>query len=192
MDEHGRFTRWNQAAAEAYGYSAEGLAGLTAFDLYADKHALDKMLSQLRRDGFVRGYEIDMQKKDGTIAPFSLSIGLFRDEDGKSTGSVCVARDLSETRKSMAELSLMNARLQGLVEEADKRNRELTLINSMAEKLQSCLSLDEAYPLIAQHAQGLIPGQVRGLVHPGPHQQSDGGGFDLGGCPGRGTGLSPH
>ena len=31
--------------------------------------------------------------------------------------------------------------LQGLVEEADKRNRELTLVNSMAEKLQSCLSL---------------------------------------------------
>ena len=119
VDGHGRFTRWNQAAAEAYGYSAEGLANQTAFDLYADKQALGTMLSQLRRDGFVRGYEIDMQKKDGTIAPFSLSIGLFRDEGGKSTGSVCVARDLSETRKSMAELSLMNARLQGLVEEAE-------------------------------------------------------------------------
>ena len=141
VDGHGRFTRWNQAAAEAYGYSAEGLTGLTAFDFYPDKPALDKMLGQLRRDGFVRGYEIDMQKKDGTIAPFSLSIRLFRDEGGKSTGSVCVARDLSETRKSMAELSLMNARLKGLVEESDNRNRELTLVNSMAEKLQSCLSL---------------------------------------------------
>ena len=157
VDEHGRFTRWNQAAAEAYGYSAEGLTGLTAFDLYPDKPALDKMLGQLRRDGFVRGYEIDMQKKDGTIAPFSLSIGLLADEDGKSMGSVCVARDQSATRKSMAELSLMNARLKGLVEEADKRNRELTLVNSMAEKLQSCLSLDEAYPLIAQYAQAIFP-----------------------------------
>ena len=166
VDEHGRFTRWNQAAAEAYGYSAEGLTGLTAFDLYADKPALDKMLGQLRRDGFVRGYEIDMQKKDGTIAPFSLSIGLLADEDGKSMGSVCVARDLSETRKSLAELSLMNARLKGLVEEADKRNRELTLVNSMAEKLQSCLSLDEAYPLIAQYAQAIFPAHVRSLVHP--------------------------
>ncbi len=55
-----------------------------------------------------------------------------------------MARDLSETRKSLAQLSLMNARLNGLVVEADKRNRELTLINSMAEKLQSCLFLDEA------------------------------------------------
>ena len=157
VDEHGCFTRWNQAAAEAYGYSAEGLTGLTAFDLYADKPARDKMLGQLRRDGFVRGYEIDMRKKDGTIAPFSLSIGLLADEDGKSMGSVCVARDLSETRKSLARLSLMNARLKGLVEEADRRNRELTLVNSMAEKLQSCLSLDEAYPLIAQYVQAIFP-----------------------------------
>jgi diguanylate cyclase (GGDEF)-like protein/PAS domain S-box-containing protein len=163
VDEHGRFTKWNQAAAEAYGCSAEGLAGQTAFDLYADKNATDKMLGQLRREGFVRGYEIDMRKKDGTIAPFSLSIGLFGDEAGKSIGSVCVARDLSETRKSMAELSLVNAKLQGLVEEADKRNRELTIINSMAEKLQSCLSLDEAYPLIAQHAQGLFPARSGAL-----------------------------
>jgi diguanylate cyclase (GGDEF)-like protein/PAS domain S-box-containing protein len=157
VDEHGRFTRWNQAAAEAYGYGAEGLAGLTAFDLYADKPALATMLGQLRRDGFVRGYEIDMQKKDGTIAPFSLSIGLLADEEGRSMGSVCVARNLSATRKSLAEASLMNARLKGLVEEADRRNRELTLVNSMAEKLQSCLSLDEAYPLIAQYVQTIFP-----------------------------------
>ncbi len=156
VDEHGHFTRWNQAAAEVYGYQPENLAGQTAFDFYADKKALDKMLGQLRRDGFVRGYEIDIQKKDGAIATFSLSIRLFRDEAGKSTGSVCVARDLSEPRKCLMKLSQINARLQALVEEADKRNRELTLINSMAEKLQSCLSLDEAYPLITQHAQAIF------------------------------------
>ena len=163
VDGHGHFTRWNQAAAEAYGYSAEGLTGLNVFDFYPDKPALDKMLGQLRRDGFVRGYEIDMQKKDGAIAPFSLSIRLFRDEGGKSTGSVSVARDLSETRKSMAELSLMNVRLTGLVAESDNRNRELTLVNSMAEKLQLCLSGGEAYPLITQHAQALFPARSGAL-----------------------------
>jgi PAS domain S-box-containing protein len=127
VDEHGSFTRWNQAAAEVYGYSAEGLTGLTTFDLYPDKTALEKMLSQLRQDGFVRGYEIDMRKKDGAIAPFSLSIRLFRDEAGKSTGSVCVARDLTGTRKSLAEMNRINARLQSLVAAAEKRNEELSI-----------------------------------------------------------------
>ncbi|OGR25669.1 MAG: hypothetical protein A2139_06670 [Desulfobacca sp. RBG_16_60_12] len=168
VDAHGHFTRWNQAAEQVYGFKAQDLASRTAFEFYADQGALETMLSQLRRDGFVRGYEIDMQKKDGTIAPFSLSIGLFGDEGGKSLGSVCVARDLSESSKSMAELSLINARLQGLVEEAEKRNRELTLINCMAEKLQSCLSLDEAYPLIAQHVQALLPARSGALFIQNP------------------------
>ena len=192
VDQHGRFTRWNQAAAEAYGYSAEGLANQTAFDLYADKQALGTMLSQLRRDGFVRGYEIDMRKKDGTIAPFSLSIGLLGDEDGKSTGSVCVARDLSETRKSLAVLSLMNGRLQDLVEEAERRNHELTLINSMAEKLQSCLSRTKLILLLPSMPKPYSrPGQ-------GPCSSMDPTNNLMeavstwGDARGRGTGLSPH
>jgi diguanylate cyclase (GGDEF)-like protein/PAS domain S-box-containing protein len=157
VDAHGRFTRWNQAAEQVYGFNAQDLASKTAFEFYADQGALETMLSQLRRDGFVRGYEISLQKKDGAIAPFSLSIRLFRDEDGKSTGSVCVSRDLSESSKSLAAMEQMNAKLQALVQESERRNRDLTLINCMAEKLQSCLSLDEAYPLIARHAQGLFP-----------------------------------
>ena len=192
VDEHGRFIKWNQAAAEAYGYSAEGLAGQTAFDLYADKQALNKMLRQLRRDGFVRGYEIDLWKKDGTIAPVSLSIGLFGDEGGNSIGSVCVARDLSEIRKSMAELSLVNAKLQGLVEEADKRNRELSSINSMAEKLQSCLSHDEAYALIAQHTQDLFPGRSGALFIQDHSTNLLEAVSTWGDDRGRRTGLSPH
>jgi diguanylate cyclase (GGDEF)-like protein/PAS domain S-box-containing protein len=157
VDAHGRFIRWNQAAEEVFGYKAQDLAGKTAFEFYADQETLEAMLNQLRRDGFVRGYEIALRKKDGAVAPFSLSIRLLRDEEGKSTGSVCVARDLSEKSKSLAAMEQMNAKLQSLVQEAERRNHDLTLINCMAENLQSCLSLEEAYPLITRHAQGLFP-----------------------------------
>lgn len=163
VDEHGRFTKWNQAAAEAFGYSAEGLAGHTAFDLYAAKDAMERMLGQLRRDGFVRGYEIDMKKKDKTIAPFSLSIRLLRDENGKSIGSVCVARDLTETRKALTALRQANASLQTLMEESDRRSREATLITNMSESLQSCLYAEEAYSIITEFAQKLFSGQSGAL-----------------------------
>jgi diguanylate cyclase (GGDEF)-like protein/PAS domain S-box-containing protein len=157
VDAHGHFTRWNQAAEEFYGFRAQDLAGKTAFEFYEDPEALEVMLLQLRRDGFVRGHEISLRKNDGTTAPFSLSIRLFRDDAGKSTGSVCVARDLSESSKNLAAMEQMNAKLQSLVQESERRNHDLTLINSLPEKLQSCLSLDEAYPLITQYAQGLFP-----------------------------------
>ena len=85
------------------------------------------------------------------------SIAVPTNEKGRPCQCRSAVSDLSATRESMADLSRMNARLKGLVEEADKRNHELTLVNSMAEKLQSRLSLDEAYPLIAQHAQAIFP-----------------------------------
>jgi diguanylate cyclase (GGDEF)-like protein/PAS domain S-box-containing protein len=163
VNEHGRFTRWNQAAEQAYGYTSDELASQPAFKLYSDQDAMKQMLSQLSRDGFVQGYEIDMKRRDGRIAPFSLSIRLLRDEKGKSLGSVCVARDLTETKRSMEELNTSNAKLRVLVQESDRRNRELTLINSMAEKLQSCLSEEEAYPIIGQHAQALFPAESGAL-----------------------------
>jgi diguanylate cyclase (GGDEF)-like protein/PAS domain S-box-containing protein len=163
VNEHGRFTRWNRAAEEVYGYTSQTLTDQSAFNLYANQDELKEMLSQLRRDGFVQGYEIDMKKMDGSIAPFSLSIRLLRDENGKGLGSVCVARDLTETKRSMEELNSTNARLRVLVEESDRRNRELTLINSMAERLQSCLSETEAYPIIGQHAQALFPAESGAL-----------------------------
>ena len=84
VDEHGRFTRWNQAAAEAYGYSVEGLTGLTAFDFYPDKPALDKMLGQMNRDGFVRGYEIDMQKRTEPPPPSACPSGYSGMRAGKA------------------------------------------------------------------------------------------------------------
>jgi diguanylate cyclase (GGDEF)-like protein/PAS domain S-box-containing protein len=163
VNERGHFTRWNQAAEKVYGYSSQELASQTAFLLYPDKDALEKMMTRLRRDGFVQGYEIDMQRKDGTVGPFSLSIRLLVDEKHKVLGSVCVARDLTETKRSMEELNATNAKLRVVVEESDRRNRELTLINSMAEKLQSCLSEEEAYPIIAHHAQVLFPGESGAL-----------------------------
>lgn len=169
VNQQGRFTRWNHAAEQAYGYTAVELASQPAFKLYSDQDAMKQMLSQLGRDGFVQGYEIDMKRKDGRVAPFSLSIRLLRDEKGKSLGSVCVARDLTEIKRSMEELNTSNAKLRVLVQESDRRNRELTLINSMAEKLQSCLSEEEAYPIIGHHVQALFPAESGALFIQDPN-----------------------
>ena len=39
------------------------------------------MLIQLRRDGYVKSYEITMKRKDGSTFPCSLSIKVLRDEN---------------------------------------------------------------------------------------------------------------
>ncbi|MFC1828779.1 PAS domain S-box protein, partial [Thermodesulfobacteriota bacterium] len=112
VDESGRFIMWNRLAAELYGYTFDELEGKSAFDLYADKEDLKKMLEVLRRQGFIRRYETNMKKKDGTIVPFEMSISLLKDTEGKNIGSVGVARDLTEFKKTLAALEKGNALLR--------------------------------------------------------------------------------
>ena len=59
-----------------------------------------------------------MKRKDG-IVPFEISISLLRDDEDRTVGSVCVARDLSEIRKVLDELRSSNEELSG-----DQRTQE--------------------------------------------------------------------
>jgi len=74
-----------------------------------------------------------------------------------------VTRDITQRKKDQNALQQANTQLQVVVEVANQRNRELTTINSMSEKLQSCLSSEEAYPIICQQAQILFPAEAGAL-----------------------------
>lgn len=157
-DPHGNLITWNKASEEMYGYTFAELQGKPAFDLYADPDELTKMLSQLRQIGFVKHYEIDMKKRDGTIFPCSLSIKILRDQNQKTLGSVTVARDLTETKKFLANLQASNERLQSLVSESDERNRYMALLQEMNDFFQSCQSPEETYEAIAHYTPKFFPG----------------------------------
>ncbi len=115
VDAKGRFIRWNKRAEELFGYSFEELRGKSAFDLYADQMQLGSMLESLRDMGFVRDTEVSIRTKFGHILPLGMSISLLR-EGGRTIGSVCVARDLSQIKKTQAAL-------QKSKEEAEAANR---------------------------------------------------------------------
>jgi PAS domain S-box-containing protein len=125
VDRRGRFILWNRRAAEIYGYRFDELAGKSAFELYADAAELDRMLARLRHEGVVREYEIAMKKKDGSIVPMDISISLLK-EDGRTIGSVCVARDLSERKKNETELKRARDELSHYSRDLERQVRERT------------------------------------------------------------------
>jgi PAS domain S-box-containing protein len=132
VNRRGKIILWNRRAAEVYGYQLEELADKTAFDLYADPVELDRMLWRLRGAGVVREFEIRMKKKDGTIVPMDISISLLKDDQGRTIGSVCVARDLSERKKAEAALKYAQEELsrysRDLERQVRERTREITSI----------------------------------------------------------------
>ena len=104
VDEHGKFVKWNTMAAKLLEYSFEEIRGKSAFELYPDKNRLDEMLTDLRRDGSVKNFTIDMAKKHGGVATFEISVSLIKNRAGNTAGSISVARDLSEVKKANEEL----------------------------------------------------------------------------------------
>lgn len=116
VDEHGRFTLWNKAAEEVYGYTFEELKGKHAFDLYSDKSELDAMLKELRVKDGVKRYPIFMKKKDGTIAAFELSLSLLKDDTNRTLGSVGVARDITERKRAEETLLASERRFREVLE----------------------------------------------------------------------------
>lgn len=99
VDAHGEFIKLNRVAVELFRYSLEDSAKITAFDFYADKNEREKILSELRLQGVVRGCEVMMRRTDGIIFPVEISINLLKDNSGRNIGSVAIARDLSQIKK---------------------------------------------------------------------------------------------
>jgi diguanylate cyclase (GGDEF)-like protein/PAS domain S-box-containing protein len=163
VDTKGLVKKWNKASEEIYGYTFKELEGQPASELYADKDALAKMLIQLRREDYLRGYEIEMKRKDGNIFPASLSIRILRDETGNSMGSVTVARDLTDVKEKEAKLRNANEQLQALVAEANQRNRNMTLLQEMSDVFQSCQTSGETYSAIAHFVPKFFPDYGGGL-----------------------------
>ncbi len=146
VDRQGRFILWNRRAAEIYGYPFQALAGKTAFDLYADPAELDRMLGKLRREGVVREYEITMKKSDGSIVPMDISISLLKDDQGKTIGSVCVARDLSRRKRDEMQLQRAQDELRRYSRDLERQVRERTrAINSILHYTPAVVYLKDKF-----------------------------------------------
>lgn len=128
VDEHGRFTRWNNNAARMFGYSFDELREKKAFDLYTDPKAMEEMLDLLRRQGYVQNYEVNFTHKDGTSMPCAVSISLLYGEKQQKIGSLSIIRDLSKWKQTEERLiylsfhdSLTGVYNRGYFEEEMKR-----------------------------------------------------------------------
>jgi diguanylate cyclase (GGDEF)-like protein/PAS domain S-box-containing protein len=162
VDQRGRIIEWNKAAEQVFGYSFQEIEGHPSFELYADRERLKKMLSQLRLNGSISGYEIHMNKKNGSVALFALSINLLYDRHQKAIGSVCVARGLSEIKKALDELATVNQQLQHEVAERKQAEAELALdarvnasIADLSRALLTSMPMNEIAILVHQHAKSL-------------------------------------
>jgi diguanylate cyclase (GGDEF)-like protein len=69
-----------------------------------------------------------------------------------------LAQEVAKHEQLERELAESRATLAGQVERLAARNQEVQLLNEVGDMLQSCVSTEEAFPLIHLHLPGLLPG----------------------------------
>ncbi len=76
---------------------------------------------------------------------------------------ICIAQTIAnqvafatERKQTEETLRQVNNKLTAWVEQLEQRNLEISLLNEMGDLLQTCLTLDEAYRVIAQYARQLF------------------------------------
>jgi diguanylate cyclase (GGDEF)-like protein len=72
---------------------------------------------------------------------------------------LCVAAAVAERRQIEEEVKEANQRLQHGLKELERRNSETILLHEMGDLLQSCLALEETYPILSRSLALLFPDQ---------------------------------
>ena len=115
----GIVTSWNLGAERVFGWTAEEIIGksitviIPKERLAEEKEIIDRVVRGERVDHF----ETVRQKKDGTLIDISLTVSPVRDPEGRIIGASKVARDITERKRTQAELKRLSDNLETRVRE---------------------------------------------------------------------------
>ena len=129
----GVITHFNSAAEQMLGYRAEEMVGRLTPGVFHDAEEVAARAREISLElgrEIAPGFEVFVAKarsgqtetrewtyvrKDGTRLPVLLSVTSMRDHEGRLTGFLGVARDITEQRRMLRELEEREARFRGLV-----------------------------------------------------------------------------
>lgn len=109
------------------------------------------------KNSSITGADFDMEyrfiKPDGSIVWVRDQAELVEEENGSKPFWRGMIFDI--TKQKLTEIALQNAneKLRQSINELENRNRESTLLNEMADLLQSSLTEEEAYEVLAQFSR---------------------------------------
>ena len=94
---------WNRAAEEMLGHAAEEIVG-QPYKLTRDDAAEDALFERALAGDILREIPIQHQLKDGSLRDISVSCAPMRERDGTIRGAAFALQDITERKKSEAEL----------------------------------------------------------------------------------------
>ncbi len=102
----GVITSWNSAAERMYGYSAAEIIGQPVTILCPPDRMgeIKEILERIAQGERVMHHQTVRRRRDGTGFPVSVTVSPVHDDGGRLIGASSIARDITEQRRTEAEL----------------------------------------------------------------------------------------
>jgi PAS domain S-box-containing protein len=178
----GIITSWNTGAQRLYGYTAEEVIGRNINLLLPPERTdeIPQILERLRRGERIEHYETVRVRKDGAHLDISLTVSPIKNASGQITGASAIARDITEPKRSQAELQESERRFRQLAENlqevfwlSDANTKEMIYVSPAYEEIwgrpRASLYKDSKSFLDA------IGPDEKERVHAALHKQMEGG-----------------
>ncbi len=108
--------------------------------------------------------EYRFQRKDGSYADMMDRGYILRDENAKAYRMIGAMLDITERKYMESTLLQANDQMREFLNELQRRNHEIALLNEMGRLLQASQSQEEAYTIIASLSKQLFP-QTTGAIY---------------------------
>jgi PAS domain S-box-containing protein len=121
----GIITSWNPSAERIFGYTADEAIGqsirlIIPPDRWPEE---DEVLARIRRGERVDHFETIRRAKDGRMLNISLTVSPVKDRSGKIVGASKVARDITDRKRTEAELERLLASEKEARQQAEDASR---------------------------------------------------------------------
>ncbi len=141
-DNKGNFTVISPSSEMMFGYHPNEVLGRQIANFYRHSSRRDDFLVEIKQNGYVKNFEAEIRKKDGSFVWVSTNAKVLIDSKGAFCGIEGVTRDISQIKKAEEEK-------RGL-EESLRQSQKMEAIGLMAggvaHDLNNILSGVVAYP----------------------------------------------
>jgi PAS domain S-box-containing protein len=139
IDVTGRVVRVNRAAEELLGHAKTALLG-ASFAAICGTTAVPATPWQLLErvpNGVLPNVDTELRTKTGCIIPVSLSCGLVRDQRGKITGVLAIARDITARQQAETERQSLQQQLMEASRRAGMADVAASVLHNVGNVLNS-------------------------------------------------------